>query len=400
MEKFQPFEANPHMAIAVSGGIDSLALVKLALPWVQAQGGQLTALHVDHGLREESDQEAQQVKTWMEGLGIPCHILQWQHGLIASGIQQKARDARYGLLLEHCAREKILHLLIAHHEEDAIETLKIRKAAQSGEWGLAGMSACQEFEYTRILRPLLGFTKEGLKEILGDHPHVEDPSNQNLKFQRVQVRQQEELFKDALLETLDAYGAQRWEQERFLLSAMSVYVSLFQEGYALIDPKFRRDLPFPLSLKFLGHVLRCIGGLEYLPREVGLQSLFNKLQAGTSATCGGCHLRFLKDQILVTREARTVAVVLSNEAPFLWDNRFFVNKISKRALGLRLQRLGMQGWAQIKKDRLFEGTSMIEQTFPALWEGDKVIDVPLVSKGSLLEMRFKPRNSLLASLFV
>jgi len=400
MEKLQPFEAKPHLAIAVSGGVDSMALVKLALAWVQAQGGQLTALHVDHGLRKESAQEAQKVKTWMEELGVPCSVLQWQHGLIASGIQEKARDARYRLLLEKCAQEKILHLLVAHHEEDALETLKIRKTAQSGPWGLAGMSACQEFDSTRILRPLLGFTKEGLKEILGDHPHVEDPSNQNLKFRRVQVRQEEDLFRESLIETLEAYQAQRQEQERFLLSAMSVYVSLFQEGYALIDPKFGTNLPLVLSLKLLGHVLRCIGGLEYLPRQTGLQLLFDKLQKGVAATCGGCQLKPFQGKILVVREARMASQVVSNEAPFLWDNRFFVDKISKRSLGLRLERLGVRGWAQIKKDGLFEGSSMIAQTLPALWENDRVVDIPLISKDSFMEMRFKPRNSLLASLFV
>ena len=93
-------------------------------------------------------------------------------------------------------------------------------------------------------------------------------------------------------------------------------------------------------------------------------------------------------------------MVISNETPFLWDNRFFVDKISKRALGLRLERVGVRGWAQIKKDGLFEGSPVIAQALPALWEKDQVVDIPLISKDSFMEMRFKPRNSLLASLFV
>ncbi len=400
MERFHPFEEKPHLAIAVSGGIDSMALAKLALSWVEARGGQLTALHVDHGLREESGQEAQQVKIWMEKLSIPSTILQWQHGPVVSGIQHKAREARYELLLERCAQEKILHLLVAHHEGDAIETLKIRKDSQSGPWGLAGMSACQEFEHTRTLRPLLEFTKEELKEILGDHPHVNDPSNQNLKFRRVQVRQEKELFKDSLIETLEAYQAQRKEQERFLLSAISVYVSLFKEGYALLDPRFVKDLSPALSVKLLGHVLRCVGGLEYLPRQTRLQLLFDKLQKGSSATCGGCQLKPLQEKIVVIREARVESRIISDGVPFLWDNRFFVNKISKKAIGLRVERVGLQGWAQVKKEGLFEAFPPIAQAFPALWEGNKVIDIPLISKDPLLEMSFRPRNSLLASLFV
>lgn len=400
MEKFQPFEANPHLAIAISGGVDSMALVKLASDWVQARGGQLTALHVDHDLREESAQEAYQVKAWMEKMRVPCHILSWRHGPIVSGIQQKAREARYELLLEKCRTEKILHLLVGHHEADALETLKIRKEAQSGEWGLAAMNACQEFEFSRILRPLLQFTKEELEEVLGDHPYVKDPSNQNLKFRRVQLRQEEELFKDSLIETLEAYQVQRQEQERFLVSALSVYVSLFREGYALVDPRFGKDLPPALSLKLLGHILRCVGGLAYLPRQERLQLLFDKLQAKTPATCGGCHLKFLKDQILVIREARSAPVVISNQTPFLWDNRFFVGKITEKAVGLRLERLGSQGWAQVRKGISFARIPGVTQTLPALWEGGKVVDVPLFSNGPFVEMLFKPRNSLLASLFV
>jgi tRNA(Ile)-lysidine synthase len=400
MEKFQPFEERPHLAIAVSGGVDSMALAKLAVKWVREKGGQLTVLHVDHGLRKESAQEACQVKAWIEKLGVPCHILPWSHGPIVSGIQQKAREARYALLLEKCFREKILHLLVAHHEEDALETLKIRKTAQSGGWGLAAMSSCQEFEFSRILRPLLDFTKEELREVLGDHPHVEDPSNQNLKFRRVQVRQEEELFRDSLIETLEASQAQRREQEKFLVSAMSVYVSLFGEGYALINPKFGKELPLDLSIKLLGHVLRCVGGLAYLPRQERLRLLFDKLQRGTSATCGGCHLRLLKDQILVTREARKISTIISSERPFVWDNRFFVTQITKKALGLRLERLGPQGWGQVKKESLFKGVPVIAQTFPALWEKSKTVNVPFFSEDVFVEIRFKPRNSLLASLFV
>ncbi len=400
MARFQPFEERHRLAVAVSGGNDSMALLKLADLWVKARGGNLTAFHVDHGLRTESSQEAIQVKTWAEALDIPCSILKWTHGPISSRIQQKARDARYQLLLGACKEEKILHLLVAHHRDDDLETLQIRQEAQSGEWGLAGMAACQEFESVRILRPLLDFTKEELRQVLGNHPHVEDPSNENLRFRRVQLRQKKEFFEDSLLETLGTYKVQRQEQEGFLLGAMSVYVSFFKEGYAVLDPRFMAALPPSLSLKLLGYTLRCMGGLEYLPRQEALQRALTKLEKSLSATCGGCQLKFIGGKILVIREARAKPVLISSQTPFLWDKRFWIENISEKAVGLEVGRLGPQGWLQVKKDIPISTSSMIAQTFPTLWRGGGTVEVPFFSKEPLIKVCFRPRNSLLASLFV
>ena len=61
MAAFAPYEARPHLAVAVSGGSDSMALALLAHAWAKARGGQVTAITIDHGLRAGSDREAAQV---------------------------------------------------------------------------------------------------------------------------------------------------------------------------------------------------------------------------------------------------------------------------------------------------------------------------------------------------
>src|SRR5271163_3103349 len=96
------FEARPQVAVAVSGGPDSLALILLAQRWARQRGGQAWALTVDHGLRPESAAEVRTVAGWLAARGIPHETLIWAGDKPATGIQEAARDARYRLLAQWC----------------------------------------------------------------------------------------------------------------------------------------------------------------------------------------------------------------------------------------------------------------------------------------------------------
>ena len=78
MDPLGPFEHNPHLAVAVSGGADSMALALLAHAWVRHGGGTMTALTVDHGLRPEAAGEARQVGVWLTDRGIAHETLVWR----------------------------------------------------------------------------------------------------------------------------------------------------------------------------------------------------------------------------------------------------------------------------------------------------------------------------------
>src|SRR5690606_24489820 len=91
------------LAVAVSGGADSMALALLARDWARKNRVALTALTVDHRLRRESSAEARQVGRWLKARGIAHRILVWQHETKpAANLQALARQARYGLLQAHC----------------------------------------------------------------------------------------------------------------------------------------------------------------------------------------------------------------------------------------------------------------------------------------------------------
>ena len=127
-----PFGREPVIAAAVSGGADSLALCLLADPWVRKRGGRLVALTVDHGLRPGSGEEAGRVGDWLARRGIAHRVLRWRGEKPRRGVQAAAREARYHLLREGCARHGALHLLLAHQREDQAETFVMRLAPRLG----------------------------------------------------------------------------------------------------------------------------------------------------------------------------------------------------------------------------------------------------------------------------
>ncbi len=184
------FEAQPLIAVAVSGGPDSMALMLLADRWARARGGRAWGLTVDHGLRPESADEARIVGSWLGARAIPHDILLWVGPKPISGIQEAAREARYRLLAAWCRRRFCLHLLAAHHLEDQIETHLIRRSAGSGVDGLAGMSAVRELRGCRLVRPLLAVPRERLAALLASEgqPFLRDPSNLDPVFERARLR--------------------------------------------------------------------------------------------------------------------------------------------------------------------------------------------------------------------
>src|SRR6267378_324768 len=78
MAPLGPFESRPMLAVAVSGGADSLALCLLAAAWARERHGKAVGLTVDHGLREAAAEEAHRVGIWLSARGIDHHILVWR----------------------------------------------------------------------------------------------------------------------------------------------------------------------------------------------------------------------------------------------------------------------------------------------------------------------------------
>lgn len=180
------------LAVAVSGGGDSLALAVLLLEWCGARGIRLHALTVDHGLRPESAAEAAFVAKFIRDRGGIHQTLVWDDvPKPTTRIQEAARAARYRLMAAYCEANSIKYLGVAHHAQDQIETILFRMAKGTGLDGLVGMRPVQSLENgVTLLRPLLPVSHADLLETLRDQniDWIEDPSNANERYARVRIR--------------------------------------------------------------------------------------------------------------------------------------------------------------------------------------------------------------------
>ena len=72
------FENNPTVAVGVSGGPDSMALLMLVKDWIKNKSGKITVFHFDHKIRQNSSKEANWLESYISGLGINFHLLTWE----------------------------------------------------------------------------------------------------------------------------------------------------------------------------------------------------------------------------------------------------------------------------------------------------------------------------------
>ncbi|MFZ5692277.1 MAG: tRNA lysidine(34) synthetase TilS [Pseudomonadota bacterium] len=192
---FAPFVEQPVVAIAVSGGPDSTALLWLAARWRAARkiGPDLLAVTVDHGLRKESQREAKDVKRLARHLGVPHRVVRWTGTKPTTGIQEAARNARYALLASAAKKAGAHIVLTAHTLDDQAETVLLRLLRGSGPAGLQAMADRSPYpgESGLVLaRPLLSVPKARLVATLrkAGIPFAEDVSNRDPRFTRPRLR--------------------------------------------------------------------------------------------------------------------------------------------------------------------------------------------------------------------
>ncbi len=175
------------VALAVSGGPDSLALLLLA----HRAGFDVAALTVDHGLRPEAAAEARHVAAICTALGVPHATLGVEVPRTAS-VQAAARHARYAAMAAWCDANGAAWLITAHHADDQAETLLMRLSRGSGLGGMAGIRARRPVDGhgVTLLRPLLGVRKADLVAMVeaAGISAVDDPSNRSAAYDRTAAR--------------------------------------------------------------------------------------------------------------------------------------------------------------------------------------------------------------------
>src|SRR5437763_377304 len=185
-----PVTPDARIGVAVSGGPDSLGLLRLA---AAARPGQVEAATIDHGLRPEARDEAAMVAAVCDRLEVRHATLtaRWSE-LPETAIQERARNQRYRLLGYWAEERGLDALATAHHAEDQAETVLMRLARGSGVKGLSGMRprSISPGAHVRLVRPLLGWRRAELEQVCAsaEVTPAADPSNLDERFERVRVR--------------------------------------------------------------------------------------------------------------------------------------------------------------------------------------------------------------------
>jgi tRNA(Ile)-lysidine synthase len=428
MAALGPFEPKPQVAAAVSGGPDSLALTFLLKDWLEARGGRLTALTVDHGLRPGAAAEAAWVGRLMQAHGIAHEILRWEGPKPAASRQAAARTARYGLLLAACEVRGIFHLALAHHLEDQAVTFLLRLGRGSGLDGLAAMAPVSETSGLRLLRPLLTLPKAQLLATLEARglEWVEDPSNDDRAYARVRLRRLlpelagEGMTPARLGSASQHLGRARAALEGDVAAVLARAARPDPAGFLHLDPAAFCGVSPEVSLRALARCLMAVGGGDYTPRLERLERLHACLRSGLAkgVTLGGCRVVPRGAGWLVVREAgRTVAAALPPGGRLLWDGRFEV-VLSRGSVAengeMTVGPLGAAGWRALAEALEKAGAGAraaripapARAGLPALRDAAGLMAVPPLAyfrdRGAakrLKECRFAPTNGLTSPAF-
>lgn len=328
-----------HVALAVSGGSDSTALMWLVARWAKSfpDAPKISVLTVDHRLRPEAADECAQVVQWATSLGLEAHILTWRGEKPKSGLQAKAREMRYGLLNTWCEAHGATALVTAHTMEDQAETFLMRLARGSGIKGLAAMRA-GETGQVLLERPLLAITRLELKATLttAGHPWIDDPSNGDARFERVRLRKAAPMLGDLGLSPIAiARSAMRLERALVPLQGMASdfmarHVDIRPQGFAVVEMASFRKLDDEIAIAVLERLLGHLGGGVEPPRLMAVEALQAWLDRGQAQvrTLAGCRIARRKSHLLIGRETGRIdtrPVTLARGQKVLWDNRFMVS---------------------------------------------------------------------------
>jgi tRNA(Ile)-lysidine synthase len=354
----------PRLALAVSGGADSMALLHLVARWraEDALKGEVTVLTVDHGLRARSREEAAMVGRKAASFGLPHATLIWARDeRRIGGIQERARLGRYDLMAAYCQAHDIPALVTAHHLDDQAETFLMRLKRGSGLDGLAAIPEEIAWSGVAVLRPLLDIHKARLAATLTEAgvAWVEDPTNSDQRFERARMRAcSDALGKLGLTPEALARSASRLRRARAALDHaadrfLAEQGAMSEAGYCLIAREALVTLPAEIALRVLARAVNAVGGRETLLRLAKLEALLASLVENPKSahTLGGCRLQPAGERLGIFRETRGTGLPTLRLAPgerALWDNRFRVELEASARAPVTVGALGEARWRDLR----------------------------------------------------
>jgi len=303
------------LAVAVSGGPDSLALAFLTKCYSLKNKIKVKYYIVDHKLRKESSLEAETVKKILKKINIQCTILNWNGKKPSKNIQARARDKRYSLLATECKKRNIKYLLLGHQLNDLFENFLIRIVRGSGLNGLISFGKNTKYrdQDLNIVRPLMNLEKKDLVYVSNEvfNFFVKDPSNINENYKRTRIRN--------LLYSLEKEGLDLKKLELTINNlkdsdkSIKFYVDrnlkknvvfLKRRNIYILSYNFF-DQSHEIIFRSLTNLIQNLGKKYYPVRGKSINELIKKIKKNsfTKVTLGGCFIERANETILISLES-------------------------------------------------------------------------------------------------
>ena len=300
------------IAVALSGGADSLALTLLLKNWAKENAVDFVALTVDHRLRKNSAREAIKVHKWMERYNINHSILTYGGKIPTSNIEAIAREYRYQMLFDYCKKNQIKYLFIAHNADEQTETFLLNLSRGSGVYGLCGMTKFQERNEINIVRPMLCFSKVEIKNYLKSihQKWIEDPSNKDNKYKRVRIRKIKklldtlELSNERINNTIENMQRAK-EAIDFFVDDFMNKITKNESGDICFDIKLLKGYPEEIIIRSLAKIFQTLANKNYPPRFENLKNIYDNIKnnsLGKGMTLYGFKIFVKQNNIIIEKE--------------------------------------------------------------------------------------------------
>ncbi|GAB4166328.1 MAG: tRNA lysidine(34) synthetase TilS [Rickettsiaceae bacterium] len=383
------------VALAVSGGADSMALLYLASDWAARNNIMLTVFSVNHNLRPESVSDVEFVKGRVKDLGHSFHDLSWNSHGNKVAIQERAREARYQMITAKCHEMGVATLLTAHHNDDMLETYLMRKKKKSGIFGL---SYSPNFFYNniQIIRPLIGLSKSDLINYLTSREFewVEDESNVLDLYERNRVRKEIAQFsseqKKQLIVEMQAVNKEAHMLNEQLIKVVAEAVQINNYGFAVINIAKVSSEASDVQIQLLNYILTIISGKTRLPRFRSIQKILSLLTNARKIehSLHGCILKTTGNKLMVFREKSEIKNSVAKVGNcLLWDNRFVLEHSELHNKQYFIGALDVAQYSKIKDHINLQELSKVANnshrsilfTLPVIKNLEKIVAIPHIS---------------------
>ncbi len=358
--------SNNKFVLGLSGGIDSMALLHLIKNYTINKRNipiNCIPIIIDHNLRDESEIESKKVKKISQSLGFDTQIKKINSSKPDGNIQNWARKQRRNILFQKCL-ELSANLILGHHFDDQAETLFMRISKGSALDGISGMNEITSWNGISIIRPLLCYKKEQIKNYVINKKiyYFEDSSNKNVKFERVKTRFYFDYIKkhiwpnisDDLNHFSNLNSSLLKKTNYFFNSWYNNNILIHQGGAIRVDYASLRYIigkSFLFAIRLVGKIIQTVGGNEYAPKRKKTSNLIS---------------------LLFTKQFKKKS--LGNVCVFLnQGNLYFIRENRNLNFGLNIQK---------NKYYIFDGRFLVQSPFAGKLVKCNNFDLPIIESTS------------------